>query len=214
VRKTGRRFLLWFTSAADNVGLGPFIVNGRRRGAGAMRAGQRVRLADGSLRTYPEVGVWRYNATSDHSHWHLVDFQRYELRRENGSLVVRDRKSGFCIGDRYGVAPGRIAGRTFRPVFRGFCNLYQPGASDVNAGTSVGFSDRYHSRLDGQNVDLTNVRPGRYVLVNRANPSAEIHELRYENNAASVAIRVAWPRGRRSVPAVRVLATCPDSERC
>jgi lysyl oxidase/WD40 repeat protein len=214
VRKTGRRFLLWFTSAADNVGLGPFIINGRRRGAGAMRAGQRVRLADGSLRTYPEVGVWRYNATPDHSHWHLVDFQRYELRRENGSLVARDRKSGFCIGDRYGVAPGRIAGRTFRPVFRGFCNLYQPGASDVNAGTSVGFSDRYHSRLDGQNVDLTNVRPGRYVLVNRANPSAEIHELRYENNAAAVAIRVAWPRGRRSAPAVRVLATCPDSERC
>jgi hypothetical protein len=128
--------------------------------------------------------------------------------------VVRDRKSGFCIGDRYGVAPGRVAGRTFRPVFRGLCNLYRPGASDVDAGTSVGFSDRYHSRLDGQNVDLTNVPPGRYVLVNRANPSAELHELRYENNAASVAIRIAWPRGRRNAPAVRVLATCPDSDRC
>ena len=214
VRKSGRRFLLWFTSAADNVGLGPFIVNGRRRGAGAMRAYQRVRLANGSLRTYPEVGVWRYNGSSDHSHWHLIDFQRYELRRGDGSLVVRDRKSGFCIGDRYGVAPGRIAGRTFRPVFRGFCNLYQPGASSVDAGTSVGFSDRYHSYLDGQNIDLTNVREGRYVLVNRANPSAEIHELRYENNAASVAIQVSRPNGRRSRPAVRVLSTCPDSDRC
>jgi dipeptidyl aminopeptidase/acylaminoacyl peptidase len=210
VRRTGRRFLLWFTSAADNVGLGPFIVNGRRRGAGAMRASQRIRLADGSRRTYPEVGSWRYNATPDHSHWH---FQRYELRRGDGSLVVRDRKSGFCIGDRYGVAPGRIA-RTSRPVFRGFCNVYQPSASDVNAGTSVGFSDRYHSRLDGQNVELTNVPPGRYVLVNRANPSAELHELRYENNAASVAIQVSRPRGRRSAPGVRVLATCPDSDRC
>jgi Lysyl oxidase/WD40-like Beta Propeller Repeat len=214
VRKTGRRFLLWFTSAADNVGLGPFIVKGRRRGAGAMRASQRVRLAGSALRTYPEVGIWRYNATSDHSHWHLIDFQRYELRRGDGALVVRDRKSGFCIGDRYGVAPGRIAGRTFRPVFRGFCNLYQPGASNVDAGTSVGFSDRYHSHLDGQNVDLTNVPPGRYVLVNRANPSADLHELRYENNAASVAIQVSRPRGRRSAPGVRVLATCPDSDRC
>ena len=214
VRRTGRRFLLWFTSAADNVGIGPFIVNGRRRGAGAMRASQRIRLADGSLRTYPEVGRWRYNATPDHSHWHLIDFQRYELRRGDGSLVVRDRKSGFCIGDRYGVAPGRIAGRTSRPVFRGFCNLYQPGASDVNAGTSVGFSDRYHSRLDGQNVDLTNVPPGRYVLVNRANPSADIHELRYENNAASVAIQVRRPRGRGRPPVVSTLGTCPDSDRC
>lgn len=214
VRRTGRRFLLWFTSAADNVGLGPFIVYGRRRGAGAMRASQQVRLAVGSLRTYPEIGVWRYNATPAHSHWHLIAFQRYELRRGDGSVVVRDRKSGFCIGDRYGVAPGRIANRTSRPVFRGFCNLYRPRASNVNAGTSVGFSDRYHSGLDGQNLDLTNVRPGRYVLVNRANPSAELHELRYENNAASVAIRVTWPRGRRSAPAVKVVATCPDSERC
>ena len=71
---------------------------------------------------------------SDHSHWHLFDFQRYELRRADGSVVVRDRKSGFCIGDRYGVAPGRIAGRTFRPVFRGFCNLYQPGAARSTPG--------------------------------------------------------------------------------
>ena len=214
VRRTGRRFLLWFTSAADNVGLGPFIVNGRRRGAGSMRAGQRVRLGNGSLRTYPEVGFWRYNASSDHSHWHLFAFQRYELRRADGSVVVRDRKSGFCIGDRYGVAPGRIAGRTSRPIFRGFCNLYQPSAGQVDAGTSVGFSDRYHSRLDGQNVDLTNVQAGRYVLVNRANPSADLRELRYENNAASIAIQVRWPKGRRSAPAVRVLSTCPDSDRC
>ena len=126
-----------------------------------MRANQRVRLAGGSLRTYPQVGIWRYNATPDHSHWHLLAFQRYELRRANGSVAVRDRKSGFCIGDRYGVAPGRVGNRTSRPVFRRFCNLYQPGAAAVDAGTSVGFSDRYHSRLDGQNVDLTNVPPGR-----------------------------------------------------
>ncbi|HEU6445927.1 MAG TPA: lysyl oxidase family protein [Gaiellaceae bacterium] len=214
VRRTGRRFLLWFTSAADNVGLGPFIVDGRRTRSGAMRAYQRVRLLRGSFRTYPEIGVWRYNATPDHSHWHLLAFQRYELRKGNGSVLVRDRKSGFCIGDRYGVAPGRIANRTPRPVFRGYCNLYQPTAAQVDAGTSVGYSDRYHSRLDGQNVDLTRVPAGRYVLVNRANPSAEIRELRYENNAASVAVRVAWPNGRRRPPAVRILATCPDSERC
>jgi hypothetical protein len=211
VRRTGRRFQLWFTSAADNVGLGPFIVNGRRNGSG-MEATQRVRLGDGSLRTYPDVGVWRYNATADHSHWHLLAFQRYELRRGDGSIIVRDRKSGFCIGDRYGVAPGRVANRAARPVFRGFCNLYQPGADVVDAGTSVGFSDRYHSRLDGQNVDVTNVPSGRYVLVNRANPSMAIREARYENNAAAVAIRLT--RRGRGKPRVKVLATCPDSARC
>jgi hypothetical protein len=215
VRPSARGFKVWFTSAADNVGLGPFIVNGRRRSVSRlMRANQRVRLANGDLRTYPEVGVWRYNSSPDHAHWHLLDFQRYELRRLDGSLVVRDRKSGFCIGDRYGVAPGRIAGRIVRPVFRGFCNSYQPAAGQVDGGTSVGYSDRYHSRLDGQNLELIRVPAGDYVLVNRANPQLLIHELRYENNAASLRVRIAWPRGRSRPPGVRILATCPDSDRC
>jgi Lysyl oxidase/WD40-like Beta Propeller Repeat len=215
VRPSDSGFRLWFTSAADNVGLGPFVVNGRRRRAGAeMRAYQRVRLGNGAFRTYPDVGVWRYNSSPDHAHWHLLSFQRYELRRADGKVVVRDRKSGFCIGDRYGVAPGRVEHRIARPVFRGYCNLYQPNATAVDAGTSVGFSDRYHSRLDGQNLDLTRVRAGRYLLVNRANPSGLIRELRYENNAAAVAIRVTWPRGRRAAPEVRVLAVCPDSASC
>ena len=211
VRRSRGRSLLWFTSAADNVGLGPFIVNGRRAG-GVMRANQRVRLAAGTFRTYPRVGAWRYNTSVDHSHWHLVGFQRYELRRGDGSVVVRDRKSGFCIGDRYGIAPGRIAGRAGRPFFRGFCNRYEPAATQVDAGTSVGFSDRYHSRLDGQNLDITRIPAGRYVVVNRANPTMAVHELRYENNAASVAIRITRRRG--AGPEVKILATCPDSIRC
>jgi dipeptidyl aminopeptidase/acylaminoacyl peptidase len=215
VRTSGRRLRLWFTSAADNVGLGPFIVNGRRRGgAGFMRAAQRVWLGNGKLRTYARIGIWRYNASPSHSHWHLVQFQRYELRRADGSVLVRDRKSGFCLGDRYGAAPGQIENRIPSPVFRGFCNLYEPHARRVDGGTSVGYSDRYHSGLDGQNVDVTNVPPGRYVLVNRANPQLLIHELRYTNDAASVAINLTWPRGRSHPPSVRVVKTCPDSDHC
>jgi sugar lactone lactonase YvrE len=215
VRPTRRGFRLWFTAAADNVGLGPLIVNGRRKRAGGqMRANQRVRLTSGRLRTNPEIGTWRYNASPDHSHWHLLHFQRYELRLPGGSVVVRDRKSGFCIGDRYGVAPGRIKGRIPKPVFRGFCNTYAPASIGVDGGTSVGYSDRYHSRLDGQNLDITRVPAGEYLLVHRVNTELLIREFRNENNAASVRIRIAWPKGRSDAPGVRVLRTCPDSDRC
>jgi hypothetical protein len=177
-----------------------------------MAALQRVRLSDGGTRAYPRVGLWRYNHSSHHAHWHLLHYQRYELRKADGSVVVRDRKSGFCLGDRYGIAPGRVVNRVARPVFTAFCGLHQPEALEVDGGTSIGFSDRYHSGLDGQNVDITSVLAGDYTLVHRTNTQLLIRELRYTNNAASVAIRLTRLTGRP--PAVRVLRVCPDSDQC
>lgn len=141
-------------------------------------------------------------------------YQRYELRRVNGSVLVRDRKSGFCLGDRYGIAQGKIEGRITEPVYRGFCNRHQPKSLQVDGGTSVGYSDRYHSGLDGQNLNISRVPAGEYVLVNRVNTQLLIRELRYENNAASVRIRLKWPHGRSRAASVRILRTCPDSDRC
>jgi hypothetical protein len=212
VRSDHGRHRLWFTAATDNVGIGPLIVSGvRPEGSIVMPALQRVRLSDGGTRTYPRVGLWHYNHSPHHVHWHFLYYQRYELRSQGGKVLVRDRKSGFCLGDRYGVAAGRVLNRVRRAVYTGYCNLYQPGATTVDGGTSVGFSDRYHSRLDGQNVDVTNVPAGDYVLVHKTNVRLLIRELRYSNNAASVAIRLTRPNGR---PAVRVLRVCPDSDRC
>jgi WD40-like Beta Propeller Repeat len=89
VRPARRGFRLWFTSAADNVGVGPLIVNGRRSGTGTtMRANQRVRRTDGSLRTNPAIGKWRYNPSPDHSHWHLLHYQRYDLRSLDSDRVA------------------------------------------------------------------------------------------------------------------------------
>ena len=212
VRTDHGRHRLWFTAATDNIGLGPLIVSGSRPANElVMRARQRVRLSNGSARAYPRVGLWRYNHSAHHSHWHLLYYQRYELLRADRSLVVRDRKSGFCLGDRYGIAPGHIPNRVRAPVFTGFCDLHEPNATGVEGGTSIGFSDRYHSGLDGQNVDITHVPPGEYVLVHRTNTRLLIKELRYTNNAASVRIRLTRPHGR---PRVRVLRVCADSDRC
>ena len=78
----------------------------------------------------------------------------------------------------------------------------------------MGYSDVYPAHFHGQNIDVTRVQAGIYVLVHRASPNLLIRELRYENNAASVRIRLSWPRGRSKEPAVRVLARCPATERC
>ena len=104
---------LGFASATDNVGEGPVWVRGSRpSAAGPMRATQLVRMSDRSVRSYPDAGRLRYTPSSSHTHWHLLGFQRYELRTLAGDLVVRDRKSGFCLADHYGLAARRVTAFT------------------------------------------------------------------------------------------------------
>ena len=175
-----------------------------------MRAQQLVELSGGGTRAYPGVGRLRYTPESTHTHWHLLDFQRYELRRADGTLVVRDRKSGFCLADHYGYAARRVA--AFRgPRYLGNCASSQPDVLSVEQGTSSGYTDLYPAHFHGQNLELRGVPAGVYVLVHRANPEERLEELDYSNNAASLRIRLSWSG---ATPRVETLRTCEGSERC
>lgn len=213
----GRRYLLGFTSASDNIGEGPLSIVASRpsRAVPTMQAAQGVLIGGGATRTYPDIGFLRYTVALPHRHWHLMDFQRYELRRASDhALVVRDRKSGFCLADHWALVPGVVPAKPQRPVFNSNCGQGNPRALSVSQGTSVGYTDRYPAHFHGQNLDVTRVPAGTYVLVHRANPDLLLQELRYENNAASLLISLSWPRGRANAPVGRVLAACPGSERC
>jgi len=167
------------------------------------------------MRAYTDVGVLRYDYSPTHSHWHVMDFQRYELRRlADHALVVLDRKTGFCLADHWAHAPGYQPNEPPRPVFREYCERGNPAALSVLQGTSVGYTDKYPSHFHGQNLDVTRVPAGTYVLVHRASPDLLLRELRYENDAASLRIRLTWPRGRAHQPAIRVLRVCAASEYC
>ena len=190
------RLLLVFASAVDNVGPGALVVEGKRAGR-VMRTWQLV-----GDRRYPLPTPLRYVRSPTHAHWHLAGFERYELRRRNGSLVGRDRKTGFCLNDAYET---RALNRV--PVWAGDCSRGRPGATTVREGISAGFGDDYVPAKEGQSIDVTRVRPGRYVLVHRANPDRILRERSYANNAASVLLELDGSH-------VRVLARCPDSARC
>lgn len=202
---------LGFASATDNVGDGPVWVRGARGSARQpMRAQQLVRLSNGGVRVYERAGRLRYTPESTHSHWHLLRFQRYELRDLTGRLLVRDRKSGFCLADHYGLAREAVA--AFRgPRFLGNCEAFEPRTLSVEQGTSPGYTDLYPPHFHGQNLELRGVAAGVYVLVHRANPDEALEELDYANNAASVRIRLSW---RGGVPVVETLRRCPASDRC
>ena len=189
------RLLLVFASAVDNVGPGPLVVEGRRV-AGVMRAWQVI-----GSRRYALTTALHYVRSQTHQHWHLVAFERYELRRA-GALVGRDRKTGFCLNDAYET---RALNRL--PRWTGECGRRRPEARTVREGISPGFGDDYVPEKEGQSIDVTGLPPGRYVLVHRANPGRTLRERSYANNAASVSIEL---RGRQ----VRVLARCPNSASC
>jgi hypothetical protein len=128
-------------------------------------------------------------------------------------VAARDGKSGFCLIDRWGQVSPRIPG-TGPPRFVGDCGTEQPDARRVVLGTSVGYVDCYPARFHGQQLELTNLPAGRYLLVQRANGLRTMRELRYSNNAAALLLRLSWPRGRSAEPHVAVLRRCAGSERC
>ena len=197
-------YRLGFSSAVRNVGAGPLIVSGRRRAATpTMTVDQLIEQEDAPTAVVEGVGRMRYVRSPDHEHWHLLGFERYELRRAAGRAgVVTDRKTGFCLGDRYRARGPRLKARPPEPVYTGRCGLERTGLLRLTVGISVGYGDVYEPNLEGQSLRLTGLDAGRYRLVHRVNLGRRLRESSYANNAASLLLQLRWRGGR---PSVRVL---------
>ena len=180
-----------------------------------MRAAQVVELAGGGHRPYSDIGFMRYFTSAEHNHWHFLGYERYELRRADGTVLVRDHKAGFCFRDN---AARRVTA-TF-PASRPRPSSWTAAARTSRArspsrpGSSVGSLDWYPAFFHGQYLDVTGVPAGRYDLVHRVNVRWGLRERSYANDAASIAIRLGWPRGRSAAPAVQLLRRCPGRDRC
>ena len=209
IETRGGRRVLVFASAVDNVGAGALVIEGSRssRAVDTMRIRQLVTTADGSTDVRSLPGRLRYVRSETHSHWHLLGFEHYSLRRaSDGRLVAPDRKTGFCLGDRYRIASPPPAAPP-RAVWVRECGRGRTRLLRLRQGISPGYGDDYVPALEGQLVDLTGVPPGRYLLVHRVNADLSIRESNYENNAASALLEL---RGST----VRILARCPDAAAC
>jgi hypothetical protein len=208
-RARNSHWLLGFTSMVDNRGPGILEIKGTRKpGAHVMEVRQFVQLANGTERVDPASGELHYVVAPPHYHWHMIGFVHAELRTAGDfQLRVRDHKSGFCIADHYGTAIGVPHGP---PRFLSNCEQFNPRARAVVEGASVGYTDRYPAFFHGQQLDINGLTAGRYWLVHRANEDFHLRESRYDDNVASVLIRLAWRDGTPSVVPLRVCS----KERC
>jgi hypothetical protein len=209
----GGGYALGFRSAVSNLGAGPLIISGRRPGreVNTMVADQVIEHRGGNAEVVGGVGTLRYVVSPDHRHWHLLGFDRYELRRGGQRVAaVRDQKTGFCLGDRYPTVD-RPRAAPPGPVYTSRCGLGEPQLLGVKEGISAGYGDDYAANLEGQYLPLRGLAAGRYVLVHMVDPDRRLRERSYANNTASLLLDLRWA-GRR--PQVRILRTCPNGARC
>jgi hypothetical protein len=230
---------LRFTSAVENIGDGPLLVYGTRSDTGQPRMTSRQAFqsaVDGSIPASYEQSqhalpaAMYYEHAQAHQHWHMLDFEHFQLRTPSGTTVVTDRKNGFCLGDRYrtvGRLPNRPAddgspaAELAKVLWANRCGHHAPEALSTVQGISVGYGDDYVYAVDFQWLDITAVPSGTYDVVNVVNGDRSLVEKSYANNASSIAISVRWPGGAHNPPAqiteppqVRLLRSCPGQERC
>jgi lysyl oxidase len=214
-----RSYRLGFRSAVRNLGNGPLILVGARadRTTSEMKVDQMVERVDAPARVIQDVGRMRYVVSPDHRHWHYLDFDRYSLQTYvlhpvgKSTRVVKDQKTGFCLGDRYPVTTRPVEPAPAAPVYTGRCGLTHPELLGMREGISVGYGDDYSAFLEGQDLPLDGLPDGRYVLVHRVNADHGLKESTYANNAASVLLDLEWHQGE---PYLSVLATCPNTAVC
>lgn len=166
------RKLLKFPGVTANVGDAALEIKGVRTSSssGDWVAQQVVYNTDGSKTTLPPTAATFYYAGDGHTHWHIKDFDSYELLSADGSVLEEGEKHGFCFEDNTSYRdwpgsskhPNSPAVGAYQPS--NVCGVRQPQATQIMHGLSVGWSDTYPATLPDQAIDVTGVPDGEYTV--------------------------------------------------
>jgi hypothetical protein len=152
---SGSQRLLQFSTTTKNEGAGALELRaGAIVATGRQRVDQRVYLDGGGYRDYV-AGEFDYHP--EHGHFHFENYARYELQPENapGASQRESSKTTFCVMDNVRINT-QLPGAPKRAVYSTCGNQVQ--------GMSVGWGDQYSYRLAGQEIDVTGLPDGTYVL--------------------------------------------------
>ncbi|KAG8440263.1 hypothetical protein GDO86_006145 [Hymenochirus boettgeri] len=110
--------------------------------------------------------AWEWH--SCHQHYHSMDeFSHYDLLdATTGRKVAEGHKASFCLED----------------TTCDFGNLKRYACTSHTQGLSPGCYDTYNADIDCQWIDITEVKPGNYILKVVVNPKYKVLESDFTNN--------------------------------
>lgn len=192
----GAKKLLKFPGVTANTGAGPFEVLATRPNTSSpWTAKQTIFYSNGSKQTIPNNLVFYY-AGDGHSHWHMLDFDAYNLYNAAGTILETGEKHGFCFEDNtsYRNWPGNpnYPAAPAVPVYThdNACGVLQPNALSITHGLSVGWADTYPASLPDQAIDITGLPNGDYKVEVVADQAHLLKEMSESNNASWATIRI------------------------
>ncbi|XP_063050380.1 protein-lysine 6-oxidase-like [Engraulis encrasicolus] len=110
--------------------------------------------------------AWEWHAC--HSHFHsMAEFCHYDLLDANTHVrVAEGHKASFCLEDT-SCDPG---------YYRRYA------CTSHTQGLSPGCYDTYNADIDCQWIDITDIKPGKYILKITVNPGFQVPESDFSNN--------------------------------
>lgn len=176
---------LRFSTTIANIGTGPLLIRARRAFGwnDQWNVVQWFEEPDGQ-ESGRLTGANMVFGGHGHEHWHIKFGAAYRLLSEDGRQLASQTKAGYCFFDQVAVAtdlPGAPAESVYSNELCG-----KTGATSVEMGMSVGWSDPYFWQLEDQHVVISGMADGRYRLVADADPDGWLSETDETNNGTWV----------------------------